>query len=299
MSEFKIVYAIDDNVYKLAAVSMASVLLNNINSDIEFIILQSSLCQEAFAEFNKLKKIKDFKLSTVTIEEDLFQGLPTLWLTVTAWFRFVMAEKCPDIDKVLYLDCDTICRGNLGHVWEQSFEDNAVIAAQERNDSICKKLNLKSKCYFNSGVMLCNLKKWREQNITQKLFECAHKYKSIVEFPDQDILNIVLDHDKKIFAKDSIFLTYDRTKSNNHIIVHFIGIKPDSAFCRNRYRKDWWHYAKYTSFLQEFRKTYNETKLAKFKERLLSKKEVNGRIELCFLGIKIAVKKRFFNIKTQ
>ena len=54
MSEFKIVYAIDDNVYKLAAVSMASVLLNNINSDIEIIILQSSLCQEAFAEFNKL-----------------------------------------------------------------------------------------------------------------------------------------------------------------------------------------------------------------------------------------------------
>ena len=59
MSEFKIVYAIDDNVYKLAAVSMASVLLNNINSDIEIIILQSSLCQEAFAEFNKLKKIKE------------------------------------------------------------------------------------------------------------------------------------------------------------------------------------------------------------------------------------------------
>ena len=104
MSELKIVYAIDDKVYKLAAVSIASVLLNNKSHDIEIIILNSNLCPEAVNEFNKLKKIKDFTITMVHIDEQEFKGLPNAWLTVTAWFRLKMAEACPDIDRALYLD---------------------------------------------------------------------------------------------------------------------------------------------------------------------------------------------------
>ncbi len=292
MSELKIVYAIDDNVYKLAAVSIASVLLNNKNHEIEIIILNSNLCSEAVNEFNKLKKIKDFTLSLVHIDEQEFKGLPNAWLTVTAWFRLKMAEACQDIDRVLYLDCDTICRRDLSYIWNQEFDNKSVIVTEEYMPHMLSKLNLQSKWYFNSGVMLCNLVKWREKNLTSQLINCAFENRNIIQYLDQDVCNIFFDKDKKKFKQDSVFLTYDKPHPKNPVIVHFTGLKPFKINCSNKYKKEWWKYAKLTSFYKEFKKSYNKEMPDFIKELIFSFKNSNGRIQLYFLGIKISFKKR-------
>ena len=292
MSELKIVYAIDDNVYKLAAVSIASVLLNNKNHDIEIIILNSNLCQKAIDEYNKLKKIKDFTLTVVHVDEQEFKGLPNAWLTVTAWFRLKMAVVCPNIDKALYLDCDTICRRDLSYIWNQEFDNKSVFVTEEYMPQMLSKLNLQSKWYFNSGVMLCNLAKWREKNLTPQLISCAFENKNIIQYLDQDICNIFFDKDKKKFVQDSVFLTYDKPRPKNPVIIHFTGPKPFKINCGNIYKKEWWKYAKYTSFYNEFKNCCDKEKLKFLQERILSFKNTGERIRLYFLGIKISFKKR-------
>ncbi|MCW4449238.1 hypothetical protein OLS44_02220, partial [Campylobacter jejuni] len=47
------------------------------------------------------------------------------------------------------------------------------------------------------GVTLINLKKWREDNIQELLFQNSAQYAEILQFPDQDTLNITL-YKKKI-----------------------------------------------------------------------------------------------------
>lgn len=294
MAVVNLAYAVDNNVYKLASVSIASFLLNNKDKDIEVFILQNDLCQEAFDEFEKLKKIKNYKFTPIYVDKEQFKNLPCAWLTITTWYRLKMAELLPQIDKILYIDCDTICRGDISFVWDQDFENNSIIAKQENLEKLIHKYNLKSNWYFNAGVMLCNLKKWRENNITKKLFDCAYQYSDIIEYLDQDVCNIVFDLDKKHFSEYSVFLTYDKDKSKKHVIVHYIGAKPFNARCLNRYKKEWWKYANQTSFYPYFREIYNSTKKEVIKERIFSIKEVNGRRQFCFMGIKISINNKFF-----
>ena len=55
---------------------------------------------------------------------------------------------------------------------------------------------LQSYGYFNSGVALINLKKWREENLYVKFREFVNKHQDRILCSDQDILNYVLRKDK-------------------------------------------------------------------------------------------------------
>ena len=59
---------------------------------------------------------------------------------------------------------------------------NDVMVRYENNLFAKEYLTLKSERYFNAGVMLCNLKAWREHNLSKKLFEIAYKYKGKLKY---------------------------------------------------------------------------------------------------------------------
>ena len=46
--------------------------------------------------------------------------------------------------------------------------------------------------YFNAGVLLVNLRYWRENNLSESFFEIINKYPERLRYHDQDVLNIVL-----------------------------------------------------------------------------------------------------------
>jgi lipopolysaccharide biosynthesis glycosyltransferase len=46
--------------------------------------------------------------------------------------------------------------------------------------------------YCNSGVILIDLNKWKEQGITEKVKDCVHQNKGYVFFMEQSVFNIVL-----------------------------------------------------------------------------------------------------------
>lgn len=69
-------------------------------------------------------------------------------------------------DKVLYLDSDLIVTGDLTDLFELDLGENYLGAARS--------------CFgagvgFNAGVLLINNKKWRSENIRQKLIELTEK----------------------------------------------------------------------------------------------------------------------------
>ncbi|WP_330849102.1 glycosyltransferase, partial [Streptococcus suis] len=57
--------------------------------------------------------------------------------------------------------------------------------------------------YFNSGVLLMDLKKIREDKIESLLFECGHTIKDKIRLQDQDIINVALEG--KIKSLDPIY----------------------------------------------------------------------------------------------
>ncbi len=111
-----------------------------------------------------------------------------------ASFRLLLPELLPDYDKILYLDCDIIVRQDMEALFHNTdLKDNYLAAVYEapieRQAERIKALGCIPGQYFNSGVLLINLKQMREEDVSSKLLKACEK--DYMEFPDQDALNQV------------------------------------------------------------------------------------------------------------
>jgi len=96
----------------------------------------------------------------------------------------------------LYLDGDTIIKSDLLSLFFTDVSDKYAAVVEDikpklvYKPSILTKLSIEShEAYFNSGVMLLNLKKIREDNVIDKLF--SYRRNGLNFFMDQDALNVV------------------------------------------------------------------------------------------------------------
>lgn len=121
-------------------------------------------------------------------------GLPS-WpgLRPVMWYRVLLPERLPELDRILYLDADTIVLDDLHPLWEREL-GNAWLAAVT---NVLPKafadhpasLGLAPEAYFNSGVMLLNLARMRAENASRRLVE--HGRTHALRFWDQDALNVL------------------------------------------------------------------------------------------------------------
>ena len=95
------------------------------------------------------------------------------------------------IDKILYLDCDLIVLKDISSFFEFNLENYYLGAVCEIVDEETKnRLELgKDFQYFNAGVQIVNLKKWRDENFEKTLVNFITKNKGKIISHDQDVLN--------------------------------------------------------------------------------------------------------------
>lgn len=316
MNKITIAYAPDNNVLPLTLVSMASVLQNAKKTDeIEFVILYSSLDEKYLPMFDNLQTIKPYKLNAIKIDESIFDGFPCPnWVTVEAWFRCLLADLLPSIDKVLYLDCDTIVRSSLSDMFKVDLEDNlvGVIEDVSRSKTNASRIALEDNFYFNSGVMLINTKAWRKVDFFNHLKNIVMTDGKIGN--DQDALNKACDNKKCRLSPKYDYMhvwwrknqhEYDEKYAkefekaeNNPIIVHFTGVKPNNPACKNKFCNE---YAEYTKLVPAYDTLNKETavkktgkgrdKLPLWKRFLWVEKSTDRKhTYITFLGITLKIK---------
>jgi lipopolysaccharide biosynthesis glycosyltransferase len=111
--------------------------------------------------------------------------------SAAVYMRLRLASLLPDVETVLYLDADTVTLASLSPLLETDFAGHGVAAVQDhlwRNGPDSTNAG-----YFNTGVMLIDLRRWRDRQIgsrAEKYVESHH-----CRFWDQDALNAVLFDD--------------------------------------------------------------------------------------------------------
>ncbi len=99
----------------------------------------------------------------------------------------LFADMVPEIpDKILYLDTDVLCCGDFSKLYDMDITDYDFAGVPDRYGKWFFG-NVLRHNYFNSGVLLMNMKKIREDGLFEKCREMCRNKKMFM--PDQSALN--------------------------------------------------------------------------------------------------------------
>lgn len=200
-------YGIDENYLDGVGVSITSVLINN-RINIDFYIICDKYTQSFVDKIEALAQEFKIKISLYLINVKCLEVLPKtqVWSRAMYFRLFAFDYLFHKLDKLLYLDADVICKGSLEYLLDLDLNDN-VAAVVKDVDSIQSKVNERLPSfnlqgrYFNSGVVLINLRQWAENRLTERalsLLTGKDGSATVFKYPDQDVLNILL-RDKVYF----------------------------------------------------------------------------------------------------
>ena len=107
--------------------------------------------------------------------------------TIAAYYRLVLPDLLPNIDKIIYLDGDTLIFDDLYEMYEINMDNYYFKGFLDIN----VRYNLKIDNYICSGVLLINLEKLRKDKIVNKMYDYMIKNNKNLYFHDQSIINDV------------------------------------------------------------------------------------------------------------
>jgi lipopolysaccharide biosynthesis glycosyltransferase len=180
-----------------AAVCLASVLTNN--SDLFFNVVIVGRATEVLEEQKLRRSLKRFSNHSLSIQKftppaDRFLPLnPNAHYTLDNWTRLWVEQFFDQgTNRVLYLDCDIVVIGSLAPLWRTDLE-GALIGAVDIPGSMqgVKRLGMRPEDgYFNSGVLLIDLERWRETRALDAVLHYIETFPERMCYTlDQDALN--------------------------------------------------------------------------------------------------------------
>ena len=189
----------DDNYAQHCCVMLCSLFENNKDLCFHIHILTHNLSLNSSEILKKLVLQYHHKITIYTVDETKLEGVVFMKnrpLTKAAYYRVLLPEVLDlSINKILYLDCDIVVIGKIKELFEFDLTEFALAACEDPapyNSLHRKQLNMDlSNKAFCSGVMMINLKYWREHNATEKLLAFSKKERGEIYLHDQDSLNYV------------------------------------------------------------------------------------------------------------
>jgi lipopolysaccharide biosynthesis glycosyltransferase len=165
-----------------------------------------------------------------------------------------------EIEKILYLDVDMIVQKDITALFEIDLNDYVVGAVLDPRiitfDNSWggvfnyKELGLPGNTrYFNTGLLLMNTKKWREQNVTEKIIDCIDDNKKFANYPDQYGLNVVLAN--QWLELDTLWNHFSTIDTNEKpYLIHFVERKPiyQSYNYSEEFKKTFYYYLNQTQW---------------------------------------------------
>ncbi len=245
-----VIFATNNIFCPHAAEAIVSLLENNAEKDITVHLFTIECERQNIERICRIVEGYHQTIKSYEITRETFDCFPeTGAYSLACYLRLFAPSLLPDVDKVLYLDCDLIVNSSLQELWDIDLDGYAVAAVHDASLSynIVKKYlgyDYWKDGYFNSGVLLMNLKYWREHDLQNKLVDFLNTHK--VSLPDQDALNIVLHGSVK----------YIHPKWNCH--VGYFAFPPLVFPSQKKYIKELWNGAKIIHFTGPTKPWYKE-----------------------------------------
>lgn len=189
-----VMYASDDNYAWLMGISMISLFENNMESKgIDVYVFGDNLSEENQKTITAIAEKYGRTCHHVDVAKiNIPQILMSDRYPKSTFSRLFAYELLPPkVEKLIYLDCDTIVMGSLEDMFNMNVEGKAFLATKDcMGKAYKRKIGLKDEdTYINAGVMVMNMKRLREIPIAERMVAFVDKYAEAMTYADQEIVN--------------------------------------------------------------------------------------------------------------
>jgi lipopolysaccharide biosynthesis glycosyltransferase len=202
MTAMNILFCIDDAYLAQVAVSISSVLGSNPHVDLNVTVAGAGLDTEKASHLLAplIRKHGRCRLTLHALDDKIFAGLPSAGrFSMNTYARILLNHfTAPEMDRVLYLDADTIIQADLEALWAMDLNGMTIGAARDHFRLDNQAIGFADdEPYFNAGVLLFDMKAWRARGYEQRVLRFLVEQGHDLPWLDQDALNVILRDDAR------------------------------------------------------------------------------------------------------
>lgn len=270
-----IVFSSDNNYCPYLGVAIKSIIDNSsIKNNHDVIILNEDISRENKEKiFHLIKNIKNFSIRFINVKN--FIKKPDIfyvsgYFSIASYYRLFLEKICKNYKKIIYLDCDVVVVGDISKLFKIKLGNKLLGAVithgiskdQNFKEYINKTLKISDQSkYFNSGVLLIDIKNITKFKLLEKSIKALKKIKTPI-FVDQCILNSVCFKKVKFIKNKFNHYAGFIKDSKQKLIVHYNGDKPWEKLDKPLGYL-FWKYAKLTDFYQTINYIHLSKKIKK------------------------------------
>jgi lipopolysaccharide biosynthesis glycosyltransferase len=186
-----------DHNYVVPLAALVSSLSDTQRAPFELHVLQDGIAND---DRVRIQSTASALIRWCDVDSATFEGIPTpSHLPASALFRLLIADQLPHLARAIYLDTDTIVVDDLEPLWQQDLGRAVIGAAHDPYVDVLggspglpfvRRGLTSSMPYFNSGVMLIDLERWRQSDVSAAALSLLRE--STLAYADQCALNLVL-----------------------------------------------------------------------------------------------------------
>lgn len=196
-SRLPVFFILTPDYWSHATVTIASALAHA--DDLDLHIYCESVNQRWFTKIQRLVAKTNSTVSFHPFDTTLTAGLKVCGHPgLSTYYRIFIPDLFDqDVERLVYLDSDMVICSSLHDLASLSLDEGVIGAvpsfSKEMNQQRAADLaHGQSTGYFNAGVLLIDLPKWRRENVRDQCLAFADDYPERMKLADQDMLNFVL-----------------------------------------------------------------------------------------------------------
>lgn len=190
----KVAYSFDDNYAVQAGVSILSLLEHHKEvENLVIYVIDNHISTTNKKNLDNMVACYGRVLEYISIEILTYDLKCLTAFNRSAYARLFLAKKLL-ADRIIYIDSDTIINGSLERLQTWNLTDILVAGVADTVNLYYRQLiglDKNDRYICSGGVILLNLKLWRERNITSKCIEFIRYFNGIPPHNDQGTINYV------------------------------------------------------------------------------------------------------------
>ena len=277
--EIPIFFTIDDSYAPFLAVALNSAIKNSDQQrNYKAIVLYQDLGADNISRLQALQT-ENFKIELMPIranmealDDRMSNRLRCDYFTLTIYFRLFIPSMFPQYDKGIYIDSDVVLTDDIAKLFDIDIGENYIGACNDLSIADIpplvayteKAVGVNAKEYINSGVLLMNLKKMRDDDLEGHFLALLNKYHFDSIAPDQDYLNAMCNG--KIYYLEEKWDTMPNDAKpmlTETSLIHYNLFSKPWCYDGIQYEEQFWNYARDCGFIdeiREFKASYTEDK---------------------------------------